>query len=170
MSTISIPRVANHDNPSHSPTVIDDETISNNGFFPDISLSEIRNAMRIDGTVTNDRLKHSALNAISTVNKDLKKYRMEIQAEGYADFYSYQISQYDSEMLNGEPIKIYLYKRAVYCLTVANLYERYRGYDSTKQGNDKAEQLIDTAGDLKRDYHFAVRDILGGQRMIVELV
>lgn len=165
MSTISIPRVVNHDNPSHSPTVIDDAIISNNGFFPNITLSEIRNAMRIDGTVTNDRLLHSALEAIQTVNRDLKTYRLTAQKDNINT-----LAESDDETLNGESEKVYLYKRAVYCLTAANLYERYRNFDSTKQGNDKAEQLIDTAGDLKRDYHFAVRDILGGNRMIVELV
>lgn len=165
MSTISIPRVANHDHPSHSPTVIDDETISNNGFFPDIYLSEIRNAMRIDGTVTNARLKHSAIKAIQTVNRDLKTYRLNAQTQGKTT-----LAECSEEMIDGESEVVYLYKRAVFCLTVANLYERYRSYDSTKQGNDKAEQLIDTAGDLKRDYHFAVRDILGGNRMIAELV
>lgn len=165
MTTISIPRVAGVDIPTKKPTVIDDELIRNNGFFPDILLSEIRNAMRIDGTVTNERLMHSAIEAIQTVNRDLKSYRLRANDEGKT-----QLAQYDEEQINGESELEYLYKRAVFCLTAANLYERYRSYDSTRDGEQKAEQLIDTAGDLKRDYHFAVRDILGGNRMIVELI
>lgn len=165
MNTISIPRVANHDPHSLNPTEIDDETLVNNVFFPNIQLIEIRNAMRIDGTVTNERLKHSAIEAMQTVNRDLKAYRLNAKKEE-----KNTLAETDEETINGESELVYLYKRAVFCLTAANLYERYRSYDSTKQGNDKAEQLIDTAGDLKRDYHFAVRDILGSNRMIAELV
>lgn len=165
MNTISIPRVVRHDTPSPKPTVIGDEVIINNGFFPDIQLSEIRNAMRIDGTVTNERLKHSALDAMQTVNRDLKDFRLKAQRQG-----KFRLSLCDEEQLNDESELIYLYKRAVFCLTTANLYERYRSFDSTREGDQKADQLIDTAGDLKRDYHFAVRDILGGNRMIAELV
>lgn len=165
MNTISIPRVVKHDPPSAKPTVIGDELIINNGFFPDIQLSEIRNAMRIDGTVTNERLKHSALDAMQTVNRDLKDFRLKAQTQGKS-----RLSVCDEEQLNDESELDYLYKRAVFCLTTANLYERYRSFDSTREGDQKADQLIDTAGDLKRDYHFAVRDILGGHRMIAELV
>lgn len=147
------------------PTVIGDEVIINNGFFPDIQLSEIRNAMRIDGTVTNERLKHSALDAMQTVNRDLKDFRLKAQTQGKS-----RLSLCDEEQLNDESELVYLYKRAVFCLTTANLYERYRSFDSTREGDQKADQLIDTAGDLKRDYHFAVRDILGSNRMIAELV
>lgn len=165
MNTISIPRVVRHDTPSPKPTVIGDEIIINNGFFPDIQLSEIRNAMRIDGTVTNERLKHSALDAMQTVNRDLKDFRLKAQTQGKS-----RLSVCDEERINDESELSYLYKRAVFCLTTANLYERYRSFDSTREGDQKADQLIDTAGDLKRDYHFAVRDILGGNRMIAELV
>lgn len=165
MNTISIPRVVRHDTPSPKPTEIDDETLVNNGFFPNIQLIEIRNAMRIDGTVTNERLKHSAIEAMQTVNRDLKAYRLNAQKEE-----KNTLAETDEETINGESELVYLYKRAVFCLTTANLYERYRSFDSTREGDQKADQLIDTAGDLKRDYHFAVRDILGGHRMIAELV
>lgn len=165
MSTISIPRVAGYDTPSPTPTVIGDETISNNGFFPDITLSELRNAMRIDGTVTNERLKQSAINAIQTVNRDLKSYRHNAQAQGKTS-----LAECDEETINGESELVYLYKRAVFCLAAANLNERYRSYDSTRESSQRAEELNDIADDLKRDYHFAVRDILGGNNMIAELV
>lgn len=164
---IAIPKVANLDLMAHppQPTVIGDEVIENHAFFPNIALSEIRNAMRIDGTVTNERLKHSAIEAIQTVNQDLKTYRLQAQQHEQTT-----LAESDDEAIHGESRLVYLYKRAVFCLTAANLYERYRSYDSTRDGSNKADELSDTAGDLKRDYHFAVRDILGGNRMIAELI
>lgn len=92
------------------PTVIGDEVIINNGFFPDIQLSEIRNAMLIDGTVTNERLKHSALDAMQTVNRDLKDFRLKAQTKGKS-----RLSLCDEEQLNDESELDYLYKRAVFC-------------------------------------------------------
>lgn len=164
---ISIPKVANLDTQTapQKPTEIPDDIIINNGFFPDISLLEVRNAMRIDGTVTNERLKHSLKEAIFTVNKDLIAFRKSYQDEGKTS-----LDDCDDEFINNESTLVYNYKRAVFCLTVANLYERYRSFDSTKEGHDKSDELLDTAGDLRRDYHFAVRDILGNHRMISELI
>ncbi|HGO5816105.1 TPA: head completion/stabilization protein [Mannheimia haemolytica] len=164
---ISIPQVRGYESSKNAikPITESDETITNNGFFPNIELLEVRNAMRIDGTVINERLKQAVIEAMATVNADLKAYRLNAQQAQKAN-----LQACDDEQINGESVLVYKYKRAVYCLAVANLYERYRSYDSTKEGHDKAEELESTAGDLKRDYHFAVRDILGENRMISELI
>lgn len=164
-NVIAIPKAKGFDPHEQRPTVLNDEIITNNGFFPDVLLSDIRNAMRIDGTVTNDRLKHSAIEAMQTVNRDLKVFRQNQQFLGIE-----MLEDCDSEEINGQSELVYLYLRAVYCLTAANLYERYRSFDSTKDGERKAQELEQTAGDLRRDYHFAVRDILGEKRMTAELV
>ncbi|HGO5823407.1 TPA: head completion/stabilization protein [Mannheimia haemolytica] len=164
---ISIPKVRGYESSKNAikPIAESDETITNNGFFPNIELLEVRNAMRIDGTVINERLKQAVIEAMATVNADLKAYRLNAEQAQKAN-----LQACDDEQINGESVLVYKYKRAVYCLAVANLYERYRSYDSTKDGHDKAEELESTAGDLKRDYHFAVRDILGENRMISELI
>ena len=135
---VHIPQYTEADEPStiKADTPQQDDVIYNNGFFPDISLLAIRNSMRIDGTVTAERLKHATIEAISTVNQDLKPLRLQ----------------------------------AVYCLAVANLYERYRSYDNTKEGYRKGDELLESAGDLRRDYHYTVRDMLNQNRMIAELI
>lgn len=163
---ISIPNVQGLDRPAQpeKPSEVRDEYIANNGFFPEISLTELRNAMRVDGTVTNERLKHATLEAMNTVNQDLKKLRLNAQADGKT------LYDLNDEMLNGEYVIEYQYKRAVYCLTVANLYERYRSFDATKEGHSKSDELLETAGDLRRDYHHTVRDMLGENRLISELI
>lgn len=75
---ISIPKVNQFDSSQspQKPAEIADQLIRNNGFFPDISLLDIRRAMRIDGTIPNERLKHSAINAMLTVNSDLAPLRL----------------------------------------------------------------------------------------------
>lgn len=163
---VHIPQYTEADEPStiKADTPQQDEVIYNNSFFPDISLLAIRNSMRIDGTVTTERLKHATIEAISTVNQDLKPLRLQAEA-AHGDFYSL-----NDEEINGEYLIEYQYKRAVYCLAVANLYERYRSYDNTKEGYRKGDELLESAGDLRRDYHHTVRDMLNQNRMIVELI
>lgn len=163
---ISIPKVQMLDDANaQNPTVISDETITNNGFFPDIDLIDVRNSMRIDGTVTNDRLKHAVIEAVLTVNQDLKQFKANCLEQEKRTLVAV-----GDDRIDGEAVLVYQYKRAVYCLAVANLYERYRAFDNTKEGHDKADELQNTAGDLKRDYHHAVRDILGENRLISELI
>lgn len=166
-TVISIPKVNGYDSSKNAikPNSTNNETISNNGFYPDIDLIEVRNAMRIDGTVTNERLKQATIEAMATVNVDLKAFRLNAQTAGKAD-----LKACDDEQINGESVLVYKYKRAVFCLAVANLNERYRSFDSTKEGHKKSDELENTADDLKRDYHFAVRDILGENRIISELI
>ncbi|WGE76093.1 head completion/stabilization protein [Actinobacillus equuli] len=164
---ISIPKVVGYDTQRNTSnqTQLDDETLVSTEFFPAVSLLAVRNTMRIDGTVTNERLKHSVISAIGIVNRDLKAYCTQAQANG-----KQTLAECNDEQINGVSLDVHNYLRAVYCLTAANLYERYRSYDSTKDGNDKADELESTADDLKRDYHFAVRDILGGNHLISELI
>lgn len=163
-NSISIPKVERFDSSQTplNPNEIGDEVITNNGFFPDLYLLAVRNAMRIDGTVTNERLKRAVIDAIATVNKDLKPFRLAQQAQSLADC--------DDERINGESVLVHHYKQAVFSLATALLYEHYRSFDSTKDGHDKSTELQHTAGDLRRDYHFAVREIRGENGLISELI
>ncbi|MBF0783893.1 head completion/stabilization protein [Muribacter muris] len=167
MSSISIPKVERFDSSKtpYNQTEISNEVISNNGFFPDLHLIDVRNAMRIDGTVTNERLKRAVIEAIATVNKDLKPFRLTQQTKG-----TQSLADSDDEQINGESVLVHHYKQAVFSLATALLYEHYRSFDSTKDGHDKSTELQHTAGDLRRDYHFAVREIRGENGLISELL
>ncbi|MGX2951352.1 head completion/stabilization protein [Ursidibacter sp. B-7004-1] len=53
---------------------------------------------------------------------------------------------------------------------MANLYERYRSFDSTKEGADKAQEYENSVDDLRRDARFAIRDLLNINRWTSELI
>lgn len=139
--------------------------ISNNGFYPDISLTALRNQMRIDGTVTNARLTLAVVEAIAYVNDELRPFQQQIKNSNY-----FSLEEMTADVINGESILVQRYIRAVYCFTVANLYERYRAYDTTKEGNEHAEEYENAIDDLRRDGLFAIRDILQQTRINVELI
>ncbi|WP_338725826.1 head completion/stabilization protein [Shewanella baltica] len=146
--------------PSSAP-----KTITNSEFWPDIDLAKLRDAMRLDGTVTNERLEHSAINAALQTNSDLKDWRIGQQILGFDG-----LEQVPAEQINGQSIYLQLYLRAVYCLTKANLIERYSDFDSTAKGLKAGEELHDSVNDLRRDARFAIRDILGESHVTVELI
>ncbi|MBR0573341.1 MULTISPECIES: head completion/stabilization protein [Pasteurellaceae] len=143
----------------------EDQVITNNKFFPDISLFNARNSMRIDGTVTNQRLLMALVEAMATVNQDLRAFRQKCQADNIAT-----ISEADDEVINGQSVLEQRYQRAVYCYAVANLYERYSSYDLTRDGENKSELLNQSVDELRRDAQYAIKDILGEIRITAELI
>ncbi|AWX15609.1 phage head protein [Mergibacter septicus] len=135
--------------------------ITNNSFFPDIDLTEVRNSMRIDAMITTERLAQAVIESIISVNQDLSDFDRQ-NAESLADL--------KAEKINGISILVHRYKRAVFCLAVADLYERYTAYDSTGDSDKKQEKLNESIADLRRDARYAIRDLLKIRRMTVELI
>lgn len=139
--------------------------ISSHPFWPDITPDTVREAQRIDGTVTDARLVHAIISAIASVNADLRAFRQAQQGAGIE-----KLAEVEAETINNESVLVFSYRRAVYATAHANLIERYRNFDSTAEGNKQADQLDVTADDLYRDARFAIRDILGVTHVTVELI
>ncbi|WGS42166.1 head completion/stabilization protein [Burkholderia sp. JSH-S8] len=142
-----------------------DGTLTNDGFFPDVDLSALRDAMRLDGTVTRERLAHAARAAMLTVNDELSAWRARQHAAGAASLADVPAVQVESESK-----LVYLYRRAVYHLAHADVTEKYRGFDSTKSGGQVAAELTATADESRRNARWAISDILGISRSTVELI
>jgi len=140
-------------------------TITNASFFPDLQLQNFREAMRIDGTVTDSRAVHALEAAMYEANQLLAKWMQEQQDAGV-------------DTIEGTPQPTWqpagyhksLYLRAVWSLAKSNLVERYRDYDSTGAGHDRAEALEMTDDDYRRDAAWALSDIRGRARTTVELI
>lgn len=152
---------------SNLQTQVDDlgnsnDIISNDGFFPDISIADFRNKSRLDGTVTETRLKDALIESIAAVNDELAEFK--INAKNTA------LSAIDAPQIDHESVLVYRYKRAVHCLATANLYERYASYDTTADGEKKMDMLQDSINQLRRDARFAITDILAKKRINVELL
>ena len=148
-----------------APTAPDEGDIANSPFWPAISLPDLRETVRLDGTVTTARLTHAVVDAITSVNRDLADWRSARQAEGHAT-----LAAVPSEVINNESVHLHSYRRAVYAMTRANLLERYTDYSATSDGVKGADAKIVSSDDLYRDARFAIRDILGTTHNTVELI
>ncbi|BDA12081.1 phage head completion/stabilization protein [Aeromonas caviae] len=139
--------------------------IDSTPFWPAISLPDLRDTVRLDGTVTTARLKHAVIDAITSVNRDLADWRRAREAEGVAT-----LAAVPGEVINGESAYLHSYRRAVYAMTRANLLERYTDYSATGDGIKGADAKIISSDDLYRDARFAIRDILGTTHITVALI
>lgn len=139
--------------------------ITNDAFYPDVSLAHARDTMRLDGTVTDARLRHELLAAIASVNDELRGTRA-----AWRDAEIARLADVPADQLDGESVLLQHYRRAVYCLAKATLIERYRDYDTTGDGARRADELEPQSDELRRDARWAISDIVGQPRVTVELI
>ncbi|HDR9470976.1 head completion/stabilization protein [Burkholderia multivorans] len=158
MSFVSTPPLAQ---PPHTAA----PPIANDAFYPDVSLEHARDTMRLDGSVTDARLRHEMLAAIASVNDELRTARTAWRDAGFA-----RLADVPADQLDGESVLLQHYRRAVYCLAKATLIERYRDYDTTGDGARRADDLEPQSDELRRDARWAISDIVGRPRVTVELI
>lgn len=142
-----------------------EQKITSDAFWPEVDPVAVRASHRIDGSITTERLHDVLIESIATVNSELSEYRAARLLEGVA-----KLADVQAEKVDNTSVKVHRYLRAVGSLAKALLQERYRDMDTTAAGNKKADQLENPIDDLRRDYRWAVSDILGIGRTVVELI
>lgn len=148
-----------------NPANKDEGEVSSAPFWPVINLNTLRAIMRTDGTITTERLRHAVIDAVAAVNSDLSGWAINRQSEGYE-----QLAEVPSQTVNAESVLVHWYRRAVYSMARANLYERYLDSSATAEAAKDTDARDQTANDLYRDARFAIRDILGETHTTVELI
>lgn len=141
------------------------QPIVNDGFFPDIDPADVRDTIRINGTVTEQRLVEAIRDAVAAVNRELASWRADQVAAGHI-----KIDDIPAGQVAGESVLLHHYLRAVYQLTNADLVERYRDFDTTAAGNKHAQDLDSSIDESRRNARWAVLDILGQPHLTVELI
>lgn len=144
----------------NAPTTTPDELIVNDSFFPNLQLNLIRESVRLDGSVSNARLKDAAIAAILEINDQLRALK----------FKTATLNELATSTIDGKPNTELLYLRAVHSAIAADINEKYRSYDSTSDAQKRAEQLAPTIDDHRRNLRWAIRDLLGTSRCTVELI
>lgn len=150
--------------PAPTPEVVDSAIVSG-PFWPDVDPQEIREAQRIDSTVTAPRLRMAIIEAIANANSELKAWR-----DQQVDAGINTLESIDVEEIDGTSILVHRYLRAVGCHTKALLLERLRDFDTTGRGDKKTDALSDPIDDCWRDYRRAISDITGEGRCTIELI
>lgn len=134
-------------------------------FLPPVDPAAARQRMRLDGTVTPERLREALVEAASAVADALDDWAEAKALEGYAT-----LAAVPARQIDGASAHVHRYHRAVRSIAAASLIERMRNYDTTNDGHLEADKLTPTIDELRRDAHWAINDILGIQRTTVELI
>ena len=149
-----------------APTANEEQQqLANDGWFPDIDLAKLRATARLDGTVTPERLRYSALAAVLGINAELTAYKSAQQLLGHAT-----LAAVPAPSVDGQSAQTARYLRAVYGSVQADLIEHYRDFDTTGAGDKVAEKMEMRTCELRRDVRWAVSDLLGIRRTTVELI
>ena len=146
------------------PTPVE-QPILNEEFFPQIDIVVCRARMRIDGTVSPERLRAALVDAMAACNDALAEWAAAQVAAGFTSMADVPAPTIDSISLH-----LQRYERAVCALAAASLIERHRSFDATNDGHQYADKLESPIDDLRRDAHWAIADILGRARTTVELI
>lgn len=141
------------------------DSIGNDGWFPDLQLSDVRAIVRLDGTVTDDRLRDAIRFAMLHVNDQLEGLSSREKSNGATSFVAGS-----NRTLDGKNRRGLLYLRAVACWAKADLLERYRSLDTTDSGMRRAEDMSQGIDEQRRNTSWALRDIQNLPRTVVELI
>lgn len=134
--------------------------IKSDSFYPSIDLDHIRKIVRIDGAVTNDRIKQVIIEEVIDVNRLLISLQTQVK----------KLSDLSKTMIDDLPDTDYLYLSAVANGVAAKINENYRNYDSSNTGVKKAEQAECTVDDYRRNKHWAIQQLKGENHTVVELI
>lgn len=150
-----------------------DSTVSAGDFWPVIKLADLRLAARITGSITTSRLMHVTTEAVAHVTAQLLDWRAGQIKAGFhtlEDVPSVLPSgEPEKLMINGENVKVYRFRRAVYSIARALVLEGYRDVDTTAKGDKDAAALDLQRDDLWRDARWSIADIRDTPRLYAEL-
>ncbi|RQS30274.1 phage head completion protein [Burkholderia sp. Bp8992] len=148
------------DDPSVAPVIRVDS------WYPTIDMRNARAVLRlVDGTITDARLREALIEGIAHTCDVLADWRAENERAGAGD-----LSATSRLEIDGENVQIQRFRRAVYGWARAQLIERYRDYDTSKDGARRADALDCVPDDARRDAYWAMSDMMARGRMTVDLI
>lgn len=151
--------------PAPKPDAATEPAIKNTYFWPDVDPVELREMLRLEGTVTAKRLRTAAKFAMTEVNAELFNFRDAQISQGFK-----RLGDVPADQIDNESVKVCAYQRAVASIAAAFLAERYPNNDTTDKGSKKAEIVESTVDDLWRDGRNAISDVAGVSHCIIGLL
>lgn len=139
--------------------------VSAGAFWPEIDVAVLRETIRVPGDIQAPRMRSTVVSAVMDVTRELEAWQADKEAAGYAT-----LAEVPAPVIDGSTRLVHLFLRAVGCATAVELHERYRSYDATAQGNQRAEELTPTIDEIRRDLRNTLCDLQGLRRVTVELI
>ena len=105
-----------------------------------------------------------AIEAMIDVNDQLKVWKAQQVSQGWTS------AEDIGETVAGKSAIVHRYFRAIASTVQADVAEKYRDWDNTRAGDYRGQGEDEAADDFRRNARWAVSDILGKPRNVVELL
>ncbi|TMU70528.1 head completion/stabilization protein [Pseudomonas fluorescens] len=149
---------------SGNPTTFVEQTIENDGFWPNLSVSEFQKGYRLPAEFLGTLLVDALSIAMAEVNTDLAKLKSRWQILGIANVEAAEQSTPE------RALQVSLYKRAVYCRAKASALPQF----ASVTRRESAENTAKEAPELKETFlafsQSAVRALQGRGRITAALL
>ena len=142
------------------------EMIKGDGFWPELDLGHLRQAIRVDQTVTIYKLRDVARGAMLDIMGELEAWRTQQVAAGYATLADVPGRRMVDDLSDYQVRWI----QAVHAVVAADLGDRQLGQSARAAGIERAEELAADVDHHRRNVTYAVRDFLGLPRIIAEVI
>lgn len=150
---------------SGKPTTFVELQIENDGFWPNLSLSQFQKAYRLPGEYLVETLVDGLTTAMAEVNTDLAKCKAKWQDAGIDS-----VSTADSRLLPERTFKVATYHRAVYCRAKANLLTQFVTIIRRDSAENLGKELPDRPETFLAFSQQAVRSLQGRGRITAVLL
>lgn len=150
---------------SGKPTTLVEQAIPNDGFWPDLGVSEFQKGYRLPAEYLVDLLADGITNAMGEVNRDLAKRKAAWQAAGIGN-----VETADSQVLQERAFYVATYKRAVYCRAKAYLLQQFATVTRRESAANMAKEAPETHEAFLAFSQQAVRLIQGRGRITAVLL
>jgi len=150
---------------SGKPTTVLDQTIENNGFWPDLSLAEFQKAYRLPGEYLGEVLVTQLNSAMYAVNTDLKRLANSWQGLGITN-----VATADPLLLPERTHQVALYKRAVYCRAKGDLLTDFATVTRREVAENTGKEAPERGEKYMEFSQQAVRALQGRSRITAALL
>jgi hypothetical protein len=142
-----------------------DQQIGNDGFWPDLSVSEFQKAYRLPGEYLGELLVADLTMAMVEVNNDLAKLKASWQSAGVSS-----VESADPMVLPERTFQAATYKRAVYFRAKASLLTQFATVSRRESAENTGKEAPERSETFLAFSQQAVRSLQGRGRISVALL
>ena len=150
---------------SGNPTTFVEQTIENDGFWPNLSVSEFQKSYRLPAEFLGDLLTDALMIAMAEVNTDLTKLKQRWEALSITN-----VEAADPLRLPEGLWKAKLYKRAVYCRAKASALPQFVSVNRRESAESTAKEAPELRETFLAFSQSAVRALQGRGRITAALL
>ncbi|PYD06176.1 head protein [Pseudomonas syringae pv. maculicola] len=150
---------------SGKPTTFVEQAIENDGFWPDLSVTEFQKGYRLPAEYLVDMLTADLTMAMVEVNTDLAKLKARWQAAGVSN-----VETADTTVLPERTFQTATYKRAVYSRAKASLLTQFATVNRRESVENIGKELPERSETFLAFSQAAVRSLQGRGRITAALL